>query len=73
MYSFRICISEKCFVIEILNWDNFGFKFFVPLKNFIFVAQFLNDNEKNYTVPFLVDFYHAFFSRWNKIRKTVFC
>ena len=33
----------------------------------------LNDNEKNYTVPFLVDFYHAFFSRWNKIRKTVFC
>ena len=35
--------------------------------------KILNDNEKNYTVPFLVDFYHAFFSRWNKIRKTVFC
>ena len=46
--------------------------FFVP-QNFIFITQFLNDNEKNYIVPILGDFYSPVFSRWNKIRKTVFC
>ena len=45
---------------------------FCSLKNFIFVAQFLNDNEKNYIVPILSDFYNTFFQDGIKFGKQSF-